>query len=215
MIIAIDGPTASGKGSIARRLAAHYGLPHLDTGLLYRAVAWTVIENEGDPDLPGDALDATDFHDSILEDPGLRSEEVGGIASRVSAFPAVREALAVRQRDFATQAGGAVLDGRDIGTVIAPQAELKLFVTASAEARARRRHREMQERGISMTYEAVLNDIRNRDQRDQERAIAPLKPAEDALLLDTTEMTIDAAVQQAIALVDAKMAAGQDNPGPA
>ena len=147
MIISVDGPTASGKGTIARALAAHFGLPHLDTGLLYRAVGWQVFLDGGDPDDAGDALAATTFPDGLLTDPELRSEEVGGLASRVSVHPSVRQALYERQRTFALQPGGAVLDGRDIGTVIAPDAEVKLYVTASVEARALRRWKEMQARG--------------------------------------------------------------------
>ena len=139
MIIAVDGPTASGKGTIARALAAHFGLPHLDTGLLYRAVGRQVAQNGGDPDSPADALAACGFPDSLLDDPELRSEASGGLASRVSVHPAVRRALYERQRAFATQPGGAVLDGRDIGTVIAPEAAVKLFVVASVPARAERR----------------------------------------------------------------------------
>ena len=137
MIIAVDGPTASGKGTIAKQLAEHYGLPHLDTGLLYRAVGRQVAINDGDPDDPADALAATEFDDALLGEAILRSEEVGGLASRVSVHPAVRRALFDRQRAFASQPGGAVLDGRDIGTVIAPDAEVKLFITASVQERAR------------------------------------------------------------------------------
>jgi len=205
MIIAVDGPTASGKGTISKELARHYGLPHLDTGLLYRAVGWQVAANGSDPDNSADALAACDFPDELLDNPDLRSEATGGLASRVSVHPAVRDALLARQRAFAGQPGGAVLDGRDIGTVIAPDADVKLFITASVAKRAERRHREMLGRGQATTLDAIAEDLRARDERDQNRATAPLKPAEDALLLDTSEMTIDAAVQQAIALVDAKI----------
>ncbi|MEW6575199.1 MAG: d(CMP) kinase [Pseudomonadota bacterium] len=204
MIIAVDGPTASGKGTISRALAAHYGLPWLDTGLLYRAVGRQLALNGGNPDLEADAVAACAFPDSLLDDPILRDEATGGLASRVSVHPGVRAALNKRQVDFANQPGGAVLDGRDIGTVIAPHADVKLFVTASAEIRAERRFKEMQGRGASVEYETILADIRARDKRDSERADAPLKPAEDAHLLDTGNLTIGAAVQRAIALVDAK-----------
>ncbi len=204
MIIAVDGPTASGKGTISRALAAHYGLPWLDTGLLYRAVGRQLALNGGNPDLEADAVAACAFPDSLLDDPILRDEATGGLASRVSVHPGVRAALNERQVDFANQPGGAVLDGRDIGTVIAPHADVKLFVTASAEIRAERRFKEMQGRDASVEYETILADIRARDKRDSERADAPLKPAEDAHLLDTGNLTIGAAVQRAIALVDAK-----------
>jgi len=202
MIIAVDGPTASGKGTIARALAAHYRLPHLDTGLLYRAVGYQVALNGGDPNDPGDALTATDFPDSLLTDPELRSEATGGLASRVSVHPKVRRALFDRQRDFATQSGGAVLDGRDIGTVIAPDADVKLFVTASVEARAMRRWNEMQQRGESHTLAEIEEDLRRRDQRDQSRAAAPLMAAADALVLDTTEMSQEEAIEAAIEAVE-------------
>ncbi len=204
MIIAVDGPTASGKGTISKALAAHYGLPWLDTGLLYRAVGRQVALNGGDADNPADAIAACAFPDDLLNDPILRDEATGGLASRVSVHPGVRAALNKRQVDFANQPGGAVLDGRDIGTVIAPHANVKLFVTASAEIRAERRFREMQGRGASVDFDTILADIRARDKRDTERADAPLKPAEDARLLDTGNLTIGAAVQKAIELVDAR-----------
>lgn len=205
MIIAVDGPTASGKGTISKALAAHYGLPWLDTGLLYRAVGRQIELNGGNADDPAAALVACAFPDSLLDDPVLRDESIGGLASRVSVHPQVRAALNQRQVDFANQPGGAVLDGRDIGTVIAPHADVKLFVTASAEIRAERRYKEMQGRSIDVDYETILSDIRARDKRDTERADAPLKPAKDAHLLDTGNLTIGAAVQRAIALVDAKI----------
>ena len=205
MIIAVDGPTASGKGTISKALAAHYGLPWLDTGLLYRAVGRQVALNGGNADNSADAFAACDFPDELLDDPVLRDEATGGLASRVSVHPEVRAALNKRQVDFANQTGGAVLDGRDIGTVIVPHADVKLFVTASAEIRAERRFKEMQERGQVVDYETILADIRARDKRDSERADAPLKAAEDAHLLDTGNLTIGAAVQRAIALVDAKI----------
>lgn len=201
MIIAVDGPTASGKGTIAKALAAHYGLPHLDTGLLYRAVGRQVFLNGGDPGNPDDALAATAFPEALLDDPELRSESTGGLASRVSAHPAVREALFDRQRAFATQAGGAVLDGRDIGTVIAPEADVKLFVTASVDARAQRRFNEMQGRGENVTLETIAEDLRRRDERDSTRAAAPLIPAPDAFLIDTSSLGRDEAIAAAIAAI--------------
>ncbi|GAB5486764.1 MAG: (d)CMP kinase [Parasphingorhabdus sp.] len=210
MIIAVDGPTASGKGTISKRLAEHFRLPCLDTGLLYRAVGWTVKQFDGDPDNAADALKACQFSDDLLNDHVLRSENIGSYASKVSVHPMVRAALDKRQRDFANQSGGAVLDGRDIGTVIAPDADAKLFVTASAEARAVRRFEEMKSRGEAVNFDDILADILKRDERDQNRATAPLKPAEDADLLDTTELTIDAAVRQAIALVNAKLSRRRD-----
>ena len=205
MIIAVDGPTASGKGTLAKALAAHFGLPFMDTGLLYRAVGRQVQLNGGDADDAGDALAACDFGDELLGDAILRSEEIGGLASRVSIHPVVRAALNKRQVDFANQPGGALLDGRDIGTVIAPHADVKLFVTAPAEIRARRRHAEMVARDPHVSLTDILADIHARDDRDMRRADAPLKPAEDALLLDTGDLTIGGAVQVAIALVEAKL----------
>lgn len=200
MIIAVDGPAASGKGTIARALAAHFGLPHLDTGLLYRAVAVATARAGGDPDVEGDALAACGFDDGLLADPALRNEEAGGLASRVSIHPAVRAALLKRQHDFANQPGGAVLDGRDIGTVIAPGADAKLYITATPEVRARRRHLD----DYSSDYLAILADILARDERDAARAHAPMQRAKDADLLDTTDLTIGAAIQRAIALVEAR-----------
>lgn len=202
MIIAVDGPTASGKGTIARALAAHFGLPVLDTGLLYRAVGYQTQLNHGDPDNAADALAACDFPDSLLDDPALRFESTGSLASRASVHPAVRAALLQRQVDFANQPGGAILDGRDIGTVIAPHADAKLFVTASPEQRARRRHAEMVARGVEVSFDAVLADVHARDARDTGRADAPLLRAEDAMLLDNSEMDRDAAIAAAIAFVE-------------
>ena len=201
MIIAVDGPTASGKGTIAKALAAHFGLPHLDTGLLYRAVGRQVFLDGGDPDNGGDALAGCAFPDTLLNDPQLRDEETGGLARRVSVHPPVRQALFDRQRKFAEQAGGAVLDGRDIGTVIAPEAEAKLFVTASVEARAQRRFLEMRERGAGVTLLEIQDDLRRRDERDRSRAIAPLVPAEDAMVIDTSALDRDEAISAAIEAV--------------
>jgi cytidylate kinase len=206
MIIAVDGPTASGKGTIAKALAAHFGLPHLDTGLLYRAVGRQVQLAGGNPDDAHLALAACDFPDSLLDDDILRSEEVGGYASRVSVHPAVRRALYERQRAFALQEGGAVLDGRDIGTVIAPEALVKLFVTASVTERARRRWLEMTGRGITVDLEVIEADIAARDERDTNRADAPLRAAPGAALLDTTTLGRDEAIAAAIAEVAAHIA---------
>lgn len=205
MIIAVDGPAASGKGTIARALAAHYGLPHLDTGLLYRAVGIGVIRAGGDPDNEADALAACGFDIGLLGDPALRSEEAGPLASRVSRHHDVRAALFERQRAFATQPKGAVLDGRDIGTVIAPDADAKLFVTASVTVRAQRRHDELLGKGEDVDLGIIEADLVARDARDANRAEAPLKQAEDADLLDTSDLSIGAAVQRAIALVDARL----------
>ena len=206
MIIAVDGPTASGKGTIARQLAAHFGVPHLDTGLLYRAVGQQVALNGGDPDDEADALAACEFPDELLDDPELRSEDTGGLASRVSVHPAVRKALFERQRAFATQPGGAVLDGRDIGTVIAPDADVKLFITASVQERARRRWLEMTGRDLEIPLSEIEMDIVRRDARDINRKDAPLKAAQDAMIIDTTSFnreqafeTVLEAVKQALA----------------
>jgi CMP/dCMP kinase len=202
MIIAVDGPTASGKGTIARALAAHYGLPHLDTGLLYRAVGRQVQLAGGDPDDAKAALAATDFAEALLSDPELRSEATGGLASRVSVHPAVRAALLDRQRAFATQPGGAVLDGRDIGSVIVPDAHVKLFVTASVEARSERRFREMQAAGREVTLDQIAADIARRDARDSGRDAAPLVAVADAHVLDTSAMSPQDAISAAIAVVE-------------
>ena len=204
MIIAVDGPTASGKGTIAKALAAHFGLPHLDTGLLYRAVGRQCALNGGNADDPADALAACAFPDGLLADPELRSETTGGLASQVSVHPAVRQALYERQRQFATQPGGAVLDGRDIGTVIAPEAEVKLFVVASVPARAERRFKEMQAAGKPVSLAEIAADLEARDARDRSRAEAPLVAASDAVLLDTSDLTPAAAIAEAIAVVEAK-----------
>jgi CMP/dCMP kinase len=178
MIIAVDGPTASGKGTLAKALAVHFGLPFMDTGMLYRAVGRQVQLNGGDPDDASDALAGCNFPDALLDDATLRSEEIGGLASRVSIHPVVRAALNKRQVDFASQPGGALLDGRDIGTVIAPDADVKLFVTAPADIRARRRHAEMLARDPHVSFTDILSDIHARDERDMGRADAPLKPAD-------------------------------------
>ena len=204
LVIAVDGPAASGKGTIARALASHYRLPHMDTGLLYRAVALKLWRWGGDPGNEFEALRACAELGFDPADPELRSEPVSKFASAVSAYPSVRAALLERQQEFARQEGGAVLDGRDIGTVIAPGADIKLFVTASAEVRAQRRLRELLQRGMTAHYEDVLADIRARDDRDSHREVAPLKQADDALLLDTSALDVDAAIAEALRLVGEK-----------
>jgi CMP/dCMP kinase len=204
MIIAIDGPAASGKGTIARRIAARYRLPHLDTGLLYRATAAALIA--ADRNLYDEAaavaaargLGLTDFNDATL-----RTRQMGEAASVVAAMPRVRAALIETQRAFAGRPGGAVLDGRDIGTVICPDAEVKIFVTASPAARAQRRALELVQRGEKADYQAILADIIRRDARDSSRAAAPLRPADDAAMLDTTHLGIEAASAQAMRIVEA------------
>jgi CMP/dCMP kinase len=204
-VIAVDGPAASGKGTIARALASHYRLPHMDTGLLYRAVALRLWRWGGDASNEFEALRACDDLGFDPSDEELRSEPVSRIASRVSSYSSVRDALLQRQQDFAAQEGGAVLDGRDIGTVIAPDADAKLFVTASPEVRAQRRVRELLERGMPGHYEDVLLDIRARDERDATRDFAPLRQAVDADLLDTSDLDVDQAIAQAIRLVEARV----------
>lgn len=207
MIIAVDGPAASGKGTIARALARHYHLPHLDTGLLYRAVAATVLRDELDPEREADAVASCGFDDLLLADEYLRTDEVGKVASIVSAHPLVRAALLQRQKRFALQPGGAILDGRDIGSVIAPNADAKLFVKATPTIRAQRRHAELKKKGAMVSLDKVLSDIRSRDDRDTKRSEAPLIAAADAAVLDTSFLSIDAAVQKAIELVERQRAA--------
>lgn len=199
LVIAIDGPSASGKGTLAKRLAGHFGLPHLDTGLLYRAVGWLAEQSGETPAKVAVTLQAKD-----LADPHLRSDEAGQAGSRVAALPEVRANLLAFQRRFAGQGAGAVLDGRDIGTVICPDAPVKLFVTASVAARAERRFQELRERGADPIRSRVLAEMAERDRRDSERAAAPLKAAPDAHLLDTSDMDADAAFAAALAFMASK-----------
>jgi CMP/dCMP kinase len=203
MIIAIDGPAASGKGTIAKRLASHYGLPHLDTGLLYRAVARALLDFDHPLRDEQAAVRAAQALDPAhLDEARLRGREMGEAASVVAAIPAVRAALTEFQRAFAARPEGAVLDGRDIGTVICPGAEVKIFVTASPEERARRRFVELSGRGEAVTQEDILDDIRRRDARDSGRSTAPLVAAHDARLLDTTSLDIEQAFREALGIVE-------------
>jgi CMP/dCMP kinase len=207
MIIAIDGPAASGKGTIAKRVAAHYGLAYLDTGTLYRAVARDTLVRSEDPADAIEALKSAKALDPFtLGDPGLRKPGLAEAASLVAKHPEVREELLAYQRSFARAKSGAVLDGRDIGTVICPDADVKLFVTATPEERARRRYLELIQAGIDVSEAEVLGDIRRRDERDKHRAASPLRQAPDAHLLDTTNLDIDAAFKAAIDLIDAALA---------
>lgn len=199
LLIAIDGPAASGKGTLARRVARHFGLPHLDTGLLYRAVGWLAATRGLDPAAAAAGLAMAD-----LAEPALRGDAAGQAASKVAAIPEVRANLLKFQKDFAAQASGAVLDGRDIGTVICPDAPVKLFVTASLEARADRRFRELRERGVETIRPRVLAEMAERDRRDSERAAAPLKAAPDAYHLDTSDMDADAAFAAAVTFIERK-----------
>jgi CMP/dCMP kinase len=205
IVIAVDGPAASGKGTIARAIAAHFQLPHMDTGALYRAAALNLWRWGGDPNSEFEAVRACEDIGSNLEDPELRSEPVSRIASKISVYPAVREALLERQKSFAAQPGGAVLDGRDIGTVIAPDASAKLFVTASEEVRAQRRVRELLARGMPAHFDEVLCDLKARDARDTNRDAAPLAEAPDSIVLDTSNLSVEEAAAQAIALVEARL----------
>ena len=202
-VIAVDGPAASGKGTIASRLAAHYGLPMLDTGLLYRAVGVRLLDAGGDLDDAAAAeASARGLDLAELERPEVRTRAAGEAASRVAVHPGVRSALFDLQRDFAGQAGGAVLDGRDIGTVIAPEAPAKLYVTASPEVRADRRWKQLTGQGEGVTFDEILADIRKRDERDGGRKDAPMAQAVDAVLLDTSEMTISQAFDAALRIVE-------------
>lgn len=197
--VAIDGPAASGKGTISRAVAAHFGLGHLDTGLLYRAVGKRMLHGET-PEAAAAMLTQED-----LSDPdALRGPDVAQAASKVAAIPDVRAALVDFQRAFARRAGGAVLDGRDIGTVICPEAEAKLFVTANAEIRAKRRYEELRGRGVDTSFDDVLADVHERDARDAGRTAAPLRQAEDAVVIDTSDLTVDEAIAAAIRAVEAQ-----------
>ena len=206
MIIAIDGPAASGKGTLARRLAARYGLRHLDTGALYRACGLAILRAGGDPDDPETALRAARILDpALVDDPAVRRDDAGQAASKIAAQPTVREALLQYQRDFAHRPPGAVLDGRDIGTVVCPDALLKLFVTASLDARVARRFKELRESDPHVIYDAVLNDMRERDERDSKRSVAPLLAADDAIVIDTSDRDADDVFQQVVAVVDSRL----------
>jgi cytidylate kinase len=207
MIIAVDGPAAAGKGTLARRLAQHFGLAFLDTGALYRAAALRALESGGDPADPAVAEAAA--RRVSPEDTGdrrLREERVAQAASIVSAIPGVRAALLQFQRDFAARPPGAVLDGRDIGTVVCPDADVKIYVTASLEARAERRFQELRRAGETVIYERVLQDMKARDERDSARRTAPLRPADDAIVLDTTDLDPEATFQAALAVIEKKLA---------
>ena len=206
MIIAVDGPAASGKGTLARALAAHYGLRFLDTGSLYRMVALSVLRQDADAKDETIATKAAEELDPQgFSDDELRTAEVGAAASTVAAIPGVRDAILDLQRNFAHQPPGAVLDGRDIGTVVCPEAEVKLFVTASLKVRAERRFKELAQRGEEASYDRVFDDLAERDARDANRTISPLKKAQDAHLLDTSDLSIETAFRQACALVDAAL----------
>lgn len=206
MIIAVDGPVAAGKGTLARRIAAAYGLEYLDTGALYRAVGLSILRAGKDPADERNALNAAlNVSEISLGDPELRAEETGNAASVVAANKEVRAALLDYQRNFAKRTGGAVLDGRDIGTVVCPDADVKLFVTASAEVRAHRRFDELIANGLTPDFAAVLSDLQDRDARDSSRGAAPLKKADDAHLLDTSKLDIEAALQAAAEIIDSQL----------
>lgn len=217
MIIAIDGPAAAGKGTLAQKLSQHFNYAFLDTGRLYRAVGYAVLQAGKSPaDAEAAAEEAKKLEpesiNQLLKNPALRNEETGSAASQVAVIPEVRSALLDLQRRFAhhpffengTAAEGAVLDGRDIGTVVCPEAEIKLFVTASAEVRAERRYKELQDKGNQAIYDVILKDLKERDERDSKRAVAPLVPAEDALVLDTSEMNADEAFEAAMVFIRKK-----------
>lgn len=213
-IIAVDGPAASGKGTLARRIARALGYAYLDTGMLYRATAWEVIKAGGDPSDPVQAIVAAQglsngFDPEVLENEELKTDETGQAASKVAAIPEVREALLELQREFAAEPGvifqGALLDGRDIGTVICPDAPVKIYIQASLEVRAERRLKELQSYGIDATYEAVLGEMRERDERDASRSVAPMKPADDAFVIDTSTLGPEEVFAEAMAYVNSKL----------
>jgi cytidylate kinase len=208
MIVTVDGPAAAGKGTLARRLADELGFDFLDTGALYRAVGLKVLRSGKNPADPAAALDAANNLDlDLLTDPALRTETAGNAASLVAAQPPVRAALLDFQRDFARNppgGEGSVLDGRDAGTVVCPQADVKFYITATVEARAKRRLAELQAKGQAAIWEAVLQDMQDRDARDSKRDVAPLKPAADAIVIDTTALSADEVFEQALAIVEAK-----------
>lgn len=203
MLIAMDGPAASGKGTLAKRLAAHYGLAHLDTGSLYRAVARDMLKAGKDLDDEDTAAEtARNIDASTLDDPDLRTPRTGEAAAVVAKIPGVRQALVAYQKAFAKRPGGAVIEGRDIGTVVCPDADVKLFIEASSKVRAERRHKELLENGHAIGFEEILAQIEARDEADRSRAISPMKPAQDALLLDTSDLGIEAAFKAAVDLID-------------
>ena len=213
MIVAVDGPAASGKGTLARRIARELGYAYLDTGKLYRAVGMAVLRAGGDPsDAAAAELAARGLDPAGLDDPELTGDEAARAASKVGAVPAVRTALLEMQRAFAGRDPGAVLDGRDIGTVVCPEADIKLYVTASDEIRAERRHKELLDRGEASIYARVLQDLKERDARDSARSVAPMKPAEDAVVIDTTGLDAEAAFAKAMELIrTAKAQAGRSS----
>lgn len=218
MIVAIDGPSAAGKGTLARRLAAALDFAYLDTGLLYRAAAARLLDRGGDPDdAEGAAQAAASLRLADLDPEALRGDRVAQAASRLAALPAVRQALLAVQRRFAQRPpdgkAGAVLDGRDIGTVVCPEAEVKLFVTADPETRAARRHKELLERGEASIYARVLAEMRERDERDSARSTAPLRPARDAIVLDTSALDPEQAFRAAMDIVAPRLARGGATPG--
>lgn len=204
-VIAVDGVTASGKGTIAKALAEHFSLPYLDTGLLYRAVGYQTVHNNGDPDNPSDSLIGCQFKPALLNSEILRSEKVAGYASRVSRHKSVREFLLRHQRQFAQNEEGSVIDGRDIGTVVVPNAEVKLFIIASLEERAKRRWLEMKDRSIETSLADITAYIETRDTRDENRAISPSVAAPDAFILDTTSLAKSETIEMAINIVVQKM----------
>lgn len=207
--VAIDGPAAAGKGTISRAVAAHFGFAHLDTGLLYRGVGKKALAYSRTSFYPEVAERlAKELTPEDLHAADLRTAEVAEAASKVAAIPQVRAILLEFQRDFARREGGAVLDGRDIGTVVCPDADVKIFVTASAQVRAKRRFLELSEAGADVTFEGVLEDVKARDKRDAERETSPMKQADDAVLIDTSDLSIDEAVARAVAVVEARRAAG-------